>query len=141
MQSLSERLYCLRATATTEAASTTSGRTPTSGLPQRTVLRTPGIATSTRAIGRATGTTPTRQTASPSAASRTDNLVESRKWKVESGKWKVESGKFMRIERFEDIIAWQKAKELAVSVYIEFSHSRDDGFKDQNTTSCSFCYE
>jgi four helix bundle protein len=37
----------------------------------------------------------------------------------------------MRIERFEDIIAWQKAKELAVSVYSIFLESRDFGFRDQ----------
>ena len=37
----------------------------------------------------------------------------------------------MKIERFEDIIAWQKAKVLAVSVYSLFSESRDFGFKDQ----------
>ena len=37
----------------------------------------------------------------------------------------------MKIERFEDIIAWQKAKELTVSVYSLFSESRDFGFKDQ----------
>ena len=30
---------------------------------------------------------------------------------MESGKWKATS---MRIERFEDIIAWQKAKDLTV---------------------------
>ena len=37
----------------------------------------------------------------------------------------------MRIERFEDIVAWQKAKELAVSVYKILEHSRDYGFNDQ----------
>lgn len=37
----------------------------------------------------------------------------------------------MKIDRFEDIIAWQKAKELAVSVYSLFSESRDFGFRDQ----------
>jgi len=73
-QSLSGHFICLRATATTAAASTTSVRTLTFGLPRRTRLPTLGIATSTRAIGRATGTTPTRQTASPSAASRTHHL-------------------------------------------------------------------
>jgi four helix bundle protein len=37
----------------------------------------------------------------------------------------------MKIERFEDIIAWQKAKELSVRVYSLFSESRDFGFRDQ----------
>lgn len=37
----------------------------------------------------------------------------------------------MVIKRFEDIIAWQKAQELAVEVYSLFSHLKDFGFKDQ----------
>jgi four helix bundle protein len=37
----------------------------------------------------------------------------------------------MTIERFEDIIAWQKAKQLSVLVYKAFSQSKDYGFKDQ----------
>ena len=37
----------------------------------------------------------------------------------------------MRIERFEDIIAWQKAKELTVQIYILFEESKDFGFKEQ----------
>lgn len=37
----------------------------------------------------------------------------------------------MAIERFEDIIAWQKAKELTVGIYQLFAESRDFGFKDQ----------
>ncbi|MCB0408661.1 MAG: four helix bundle protein [Flavobacteriales bacterium] len=37
----------------------------------------------------------------------------------------------MKIDRFEDIIAWQKAKELTISIYNEFSDSKDFGFKDQ----------
>lgn len=37
----------------------------------------------------------------------------------------------MRIERFEDIIAWQKAKELTVRVYSLFSESKDFGFNNQ----------
>lgn len=43
-------------------------------------------------------------------------------------KWKV---KRMKIERFEDIIAWQKAKVLTIKVYSLFSSSKDYGFKDQ----------
>ncbi|MFN5334123.1 MAG: four helix bundle protein [Bacteroidota bacterium] len=41
---------------------------------------------------------------------------------------KVES---MRIERFEDVIAWQKAKGLAVQIYTLFESSKDFGFKNQ----------
>ena len=37
----------------------------------------------------------------------------------------------MKIERFEDIIAWQKAKEMAVLIYKDFAESKDFGFKDQ----------
>jgi four helix bundle protein len=37
----------------------------------------------------------------------------------------------MRIERFEDIIAWQKAKGLTVQIYSLFENSKDFGFKDQ----------
>lgn len=37
----------------------------------------------------------------------------------------------MKIERFEDVIAWQKAKEFSVGVYSLFSESRDFGFRDQ----------
>ncbi|MCX8144573.1 MAG: four helix bundle protein [Bacteroidia bacterium] len=37
----------------------------------------------------------------------------------------------MKIQRFEGIIAWQKAKDLAVSIYIEFSVNKDFRFKDQ----------
>lgn len=37
----------------------------------------------------------------------------------------------MKIVKFEDIIAWQKAQDLAVAIYNAFEHSRDYGFKDQ----------
>jgi len=37
----------------------------------------------------------------------------------------------MKIGRFEDIIAWQKAKELTIQVYQLFENSKDFGFKDQ----------
>ncbi len=37
----------------------------------------------------------------------------------------------MKIDRFEDIIAWQKAKELAIAIYATFSSTNDFGFKDQ----------
>ncbi len=37
----------------------------------------------------------------------------------------------MTIERFEDLLVWQKAKELTVIVYSIFRESRDFGFRDQ----------
>ena len=37
----------------------------------------------------------------------------------------------MKIQKFEDIIAWKKAQDLAVDVYRVFGKSRDFGFKDQ----------
>ncbi len=37
----------------------------------------------------------------------------------------------MRIERFEDILAWQKAKQLTLGVYTEFRFCKDFGFRDQ----------
>ncbi len=37
----------------------------------------------------------------------------------------------MKIDRFEDIIAWQKAKELTIQVYRLHEESKDFGFKDQ----------
>ena len=37
----------------------------------------------------------------------------------------------MKIEYFEDIIAWQKAQDLAVEIYSYFNSIKDYGFKDQ----------
>ncbi|NQU81511.1 MAG: four helix bundle protein [Bacteroidetes bacterium] len=37
----------------------------------------------------------------------------------------------MKIERFEDIIAWQKAKDLTIDIYTHFKDNRDFAFKDQ----------
>lgn len=37
----------------------------------------------------------------------------------------------MKIERFEDIVAWQKANVLAIEIYREFSSCRDYSFRDQ----------
>lgn len=37
----------------------------------------------------------------------------------------------MKIEKFEDIIAWQKAQELSLIIYKSFTSSRDFGFRDQ----------
>ncbi|MFN8357896.1 MAG: four helix bundle protein [Spirosomataceae bacterium] len=39
----------------------------------------------------------------------------------------------MKITRFEDIIAWQKAQDLAVEIYKYFGDLRDWGFRDQIT--------
>ena len=37
----------------------------------------------------------------------------------------------MKINKFEDIIAWQKAKELTLLIYRVFKNNRDFSFKDQ----------
>ncbi len=37
----------------------------------------------------------------------------------------------MKITKFEDIIAWQKSKELTLLVYKTFKQSRDFSFKNQ----------
>jgi four helix bundle protein len=37
----------------------------------------------------------------------------------------------MKFEKFEDIIAWQKALDLTVEIYNLFEKSNDYGFKDQ----------
>ncbi|MBC7382140.1 MAG: four helix bundle protein [Bacteroidia bacterium] len=37
----------------------------------------------------------------------------------------------MKIQKFEDIIAWQKGQDLAVDIYKLFNISRDFGFRDQ----------
>lgn len=37
----------------------------------------------------------------------------------------------MKIEKFEDIIAWQKAKELTLKWYEVLHNSRDYSFRDQ----------
>jgi four helix bundle protein len=39
--------------------------------------------------------------------------------------------KNMGIEKFEDIIAWQKAKEMTILIYTNFKDSKDFGLKDQ----------
>jgi four helix bundle protein len=36
-----------------------------------------------------------------------------------------------KIEKFEDIIAWQKAHQLSLEVYRNFSQCRDYSFRDQ----------
>lgn len=37
----------------------------------------------------------------------------------------------MTVNKFEDIIAWQKAKELTLTIYELFRQNRDFSFKDQ----------
>ena len=37
----------------------------------------------------------------------------------------------MKIEKFEDIIAWQKGKELTILVYSEFKNCKDFSFRNQ----------
>ena len=37
----------------------------------------------------------------------------------------------MKIQKFEDIIAWQKAQDLTVEIYLLFENSNDFGFKNQ----------
>jgi len=37
----------------------------------------------------------------------------------------------MKIERFEDIISWQKSKDLSVSIYKIFKSDADFGFRNQ----------
>lgn len=37
----------------------------------------------------------------------------------------------MKIQRFEDIIAWQRSQDLAVNVYTQFKDNKDWDFKNQ----------
>lgn len=37
----------------------------------------------------------------------------------------------MKIQKFEDIIAWQKSQDLTVSIYKEFKLTKDYSFRDQ----------
>lgn len=37
----------------------------------------------------------------------------------------------MKIEKFEDIIAWQKSKTLSLAIYEIFGSLKDYGFRDQ----------
>lgn len=37
----------------------------------------------------------------------------------------------MKFSRFEEILAWQKAKELSLLIYATFSNCRDYSFRDQ----------
>lgn len=42
----------------------------------------------------------------------------------------------MKIERFEDIIAWKKARELTLLTYKIFKNNRDYSFRDQIQRAC-----
>ena len=37
----------------------------------------------------------------------------------------------MKIQKFEDLIAWQKAQDIAVDVYASFKELKDWSFRDQ----------
>ena len=37
----------------------------------------------------------------------------------------------MKINKFEDIISWQKSRELTIAIYKIFKETRDFGFKNQ----------
>lgn len=37
----------------------------------------------------------------------------------------------MKIEKFEDIVSWQKSRELTVTIYSTFSETKDYNFKNQ----------
>lgn len=37
----------------------------------------------------------------------------------------------MKVERFEDLLIWQKAKDLTLKIYRRFERSSDYGFKKQ----------
>ncbi|HNX89544.1 MAG TPA: four helix bundle protein [Paludibacteraceae bacterium] len=37
----------------------------------------------------------------------------------------------MKFDRFEEIIAWQKSKDLCKEIYLLFENSKDYSFKDQ----------
>ena len=37
----------------------------------------------------------------------------------------------MTIKRFEEVIAWQKAQDLAVDIYAQFKDLKDFGFREQ----------
>jgi len=37
----------------------------------------------------------------------------------------------MKIKRFEEVIAWQKAQDLAVDIYAQFKDLKDFGFREQ----------
>lgn len=42
----------------------------------------------------------------------------------------------MKINRFEEIIAWQKSRDLTIIIYKLFKNNRDFSFKDQIQRAC-----
>lgn len=42
----------------------------------------------------------------------------------------------MRIKKFEDVIAWQKGKNLYSELTVSFNHDKDRSFKDQLLRAC-----
>ncbi len=38
----------------------------------------------------------------------------------------------MKIEKFEDVLAWQEAEKLTLEIYKQFKDCKDFNFKDQN---------
>jgi len=42
----------------------------------------------------------------------------------------------MKIEKFEEIVAWQKGRELTLMVYEKFKDSKDYSFRDQIRRAC-----
>ncbi|KKP97761.1 MAG: S23 ribosomal protein [Parcubacteria group bacterium GW2011_GWD2_38_12] len=51
--------------------------------------------------------------------------------KVKRQKLKSTKLKVMKIEKFEDVIAWQKSKELTLKIYKQFQNNKDFSFRDQ----------
>jgi hypothetical protein len=37
----------------------------------------------------------------------------------------------MKVEKFEDLIIWQKSKELTFSIYKKFADTKDFNFRNQ----------
>ena len=51
---------------------------------------------------------------------------------MKSGKLNLKNKKYnIKIQRFEGIIAWQRVKDLGVSIYTEFFKGKDFEFKGQ----------
>ena len=42
----------------------------------------------------------------------------------------------MKIEKFEDIISWNKGRELTINIYDQFRNCRDFSFRDQIQRAC-----
>lgn len=42
----------------------------------------------------------------------------------------------MNAQKFEDLICWQRAKDLTIVIYKDFKNNRDYAFKDQIQRAC-----